>query len=76
MLSVYIRERRDLMKFCDFLFLMTSFFSQMAKKALKSETVASGTVKEDKQPAPEPVQKPLREPARWEGCPFAILGET
>uniref|UniRef100_A0A667HDL4 Telomeric repeat-binding factor n=1 Tax=Lynx canadensis TaxID=61383 RepID=A0A667HDL4_LYNCA len=36
----------------------------MAKKALKSETVASGTVKEDKQPAPEPVQKPLREPAR------------
>ncbi|VCX37450.1 unnamed protein product [Gulo gulo] len=36
----------------------------MAKKALKSETAASSTVKEDKQPAPEPVQKPLREPAR------------
>ncbi|XP_039077935.1 telomeric repeat-binding factor 2 isoform X4 [Hyaena hyaena] len=36
----------------------------MAKKALKSETAASGTVKEDKQPAPEPVQKPLREPTR------------
>ncbi|KAM4801093.1 telomeric repeat-binding factor 2 isoform X4 [Ictidomys tridecemlineatus] len=36
----------------------------MAKKALKSESAASGTTKEDKQPAPEPVEKPLREPAR------------
>nr|XP_055161460.1 telomeric repeat-binding factor 2 isoform X2 [Nyctereutes procyonoides] len=36
----------------------------MARKALKSETAASSTVKEDKQPAPEPVQKPLREPVR------------
>nr|XP_031314043.1 telomeric repeat-binding factor 2 isoform X2 [Camelus dromedarius] len=36
----------------------------MAKKALKSESSASTTVKEDKQPAPEPVEKPLREPAR------------
>ncbi|XP_046291264.1 telomeric repeat-binding factor 2 isoform X2 [Marmota monax] len=36
----------------------------MAKKALKSESAASGTMKEDKQPAPEPVEKPLREPAR------------
>lgn len=76
MLSMYVRERRELMKFCDFLFLMTSFFPQMAKRALKSETAASGTVKEDKQPAPEPVQKPLREPTRWEECRFAILGET
>ncbi|XP_045746785.3 telomeric repeat-binding factor 2 isoform X1 [Mirounga angustirostris] len=40
------------------------FLLTMAKKALKSETAASSTVKEDKQPAPEPVQKPLREPAR------------
>ncbi|XP_023492976.1 telomeric repeat-binding factor 2 isoform X3 [Equus przewalskii] len=36
----------------------------MAKKALKSESAASTTVKEDKQPAPEPVEKPHREPAR------------
>ncbi|XP_076988972.1 telomeric repeat-binding factor 2 isoform X3 [Tamandua tetradactyla] len=36
----------------------------MAKKALKSESAASSTVKEDKQPALEPVEKPLREPAR------------
>uniref|UniRef100_UPI004038D6B1 telomeric repeat-binding factor 2 isoform X3 n=1 Tax=Callospermophilus lateralis TaxID=76772 RepID=UPI004038D6B1 len=36
----------------------------MAKKALKSESAASGTTKEDKQPAPDPVEKPLREPAR------------
>uniref|UniRef100_A0A8C0S2B1 Telomeric repeat-binding factor n=1 Tax=Canis lupus familiaris TaxID=9615 RepID=A0A8C0S2B1_CANLF len=36
----------------------------MARKALKSETAASSTVKEDKQPAPEPVQKPLKEPVR------------
>ncbi|XP_076961802.1 telomeric repeat-binding factor 2 [Callospermophilus lateralis] len=56
-------ERR-LMEFCGFLFLMTSFFFQMAKKALKSESAASGTTKEDKQPAPDPVEKPLREPAR------------
>ncbi|XP_004485189.1 telomeric repeat-binding factor 2 [Dasypus novemcinctus] len=36
----------------------------MAKKALKSESAASSTVKEDKQPVLEPVEKPLREPAR------------
>ncbi|KAM9047032.1 telomeric repeat-binding factor 2 isoform 2-T2 [Megaptera novaeangliae] len=36
----------------------------MAKKALKSESSTSTTVKEGKQPAPEPVEKPLREPAR------------
>ncbi|KAM5208135.1 telomeric repeat-binding factor 2 isoform 9-T9 [Hipposideros larvatus] len=36
----------------------------MAKKALKSESAASATVKEGKQPAPEPVEKPPREPAR------------
>ncbi|XP_073911858.1 telomeric repeat-binding factor 2 isoform X3 [Castor canadensis] len=36
----------------------------MAKKALKSESAASSTVKEDKQPLPEPVEKPLREPPR------------
>lgn len=36
----------------------------MAKKALKSESAASTTVKEDKHPAPEPVEKPPREPAR------------
>ncbi|XP_037671904.1 telomeric repeat-binding factor 2 isoform X2 [Choloepus didactylus] len=36
----------------------------MAKKALKSESAASSTVKEDKQPALEPVEKPLREPER------------
>ena len=48
----------------------------MAKKALKSESSTSSTVKEDKQPAPEPVEKPLREPARWEDRPFMILGET
>lgn len=52
------------MKFYGFLSLMTFFLSQMAKKALKSESAASATVKEEKQPAPEPVEKPLREPAR------------
>ncbi|XP_054552918.1 telomeric repeat-binding factor 2 isoform X2 [Talpa occidentalis] len=36
----------------------------MAKKALKSESAASATAKEEKQPAPEPVEKPIREPAR------------
>ncbi|XP_020768448.2 telomeric repeat-binding factor 2 isoform X2 [Odocoileus virginianus] len=37
----------------------------MAKKALKSESSTSATVKEPQpQPAPEPVEKPLREPAR------------
>ncbi|KAM5263576.1 telomeric repeat-binding factor 2 [Ctenodactylus gundi] len=36
----------------------------MAKKALKSESAASSTVKEDKQPAPQSVEKPLREPPR------------
>uniref|UniRef100_F6W9R8 Telomeric repeat-binding factor n=2 Tax=Callithrix jacchus TaxID=9483 RepID=F6W9R8_CALJA len=36
----------------------------MAKKALKSESAASSTVKEDKQPAPGPVEKPPREPTR------------
>uniref|UniRef100_A0A8C6WCG2 Telomeric repeat-binding factor n=1 Tax=Nannospalax galili TaxID=1026970 RepID=A0A8C6WCG2_NANGA len=36
----------------------------MAKKALKSESAASSTVKEDKQPALEPVEKPLRESPR------------
>ncbi|XP_036297281.1 telomeric repeat-binding factor 2 isoform X1 [Pipistrellus kuhlii] len=36
----------------------------MAKKALKSESSASSTVKEDKQPAPEPVEKPSRDPPR------------
>uniref|UniRef100_A0A8D2DZ39 Telomeric repeat-binding factor 2 n=1 Tax=Sciurus vulgaris TaxID=55149 RepID=A0A8D2DZ39_SCIVU len=36
----------------------------MAKKALKSESTPSSTMKEDKQPAPEPVEKPLRESAR------------
>lgn len=71
----WIKKQR-IMKFCGFLFLMTPFPSQMAKKALKSESAASTTVKEDKQPAPEPVEKPPREPARWEGCPFVILGET
>ncbi|KAB0348858.1 hypothetical protein FD754_013715 [Muntiacus muntjak] len=55
----------ELMKFCDFLFLMVFFLSQMAKKALKSESSTSATVKEPQpQPAPEPVEKPLREPAR------------
>jgi len=53
------------MKFCDFLFLTIFFLSQMARKALKSESSASATVKEPQpQPAPEPVEKPLREPAR------------
>ncbi|XDB59801.1 PREDICTED: telomeric repeat-binding factor 2 isoform X2 [Capra hircus] len=37
----------------------------MARKALKSESSASATVKEPQpQPAPEPVEKPLREPTR------------
>ncbi|XP_006878716.1 PREDICTED: telomeric repeat-binding factor 2 [Elephantulus edwardii] len=36
----------------------------MAKKALKTESAPSSTVKEDKQPVPESVEKPLREPAR------------
>ncbi|XP_043291245.1 telomeric repeat-binding factor 2 isoform X2 [Cervus elaphus] len=37
----------------------------MAKKALRSESSTSATVKEPQpQPAPEPVEKPLREPAR------------
>ncbi|XP_040109168.1 telomeric repeat-binding factor 2 isoform X2 [Oryx dammah] len=37
----------------------------MARKALKSESSASATVKEPQpQPAPEPVEKPLREPSR------------
>ena len=55
---------------------MIPFLSQMAKKALKSESAASTTVKEDKQPAPEPVEKAPREPVRWERCPFVILGKT
>ncbi|XP_048211193.1 telomeric repeat-binding factor 2 isoform X2 [Perognathus longimembris pacificus] len=36
----------------------------MAKKALKSESAASSTVKVDKQPASESVEKPLRESPR------------
>uniref|UniRef100_A0A8C5L9C7 Telomeric repeat-binding factor n=1 Tax=Jaculus jaculus TaxID=51337 RepID=A0A8C5L9C7_JACJA len=36
----------------------------MAKRALKSESTPSSTVKEDKLPPPEPVEKPLREPPR------------
>ncbi|XP_058287761.1 telomeric repeat-binding factor 2-like isoform X3 [Hylobates moloch] len=42
--------------------------AKMAKKALKSESAASSTGKEDEQPAPGPVEKPPREPARalWE----------
>ncbi|XP_023565177.1 telomeric repeat-binding factor 2 isoform X1 [Octodon degus] len=36
----------------------------MARKALRSESAASSTAKEDKHPAPQPVEKPLREPAR------------
>jgi telomeric repeat-binding factor 2 len=34
----------------------------MAKKALKSESAASSTMREEKHP--EPVEKPLREPPR------------
>lgn len=55
---------RELMQFCGLFFLMTSFLSQMAKKALKSESAASSPGKEDKQPAPGPVEKPPREPTR------------
>ncbi|KAM5208128.1 telomeric repeat-binding factor 2 isoform 2-T2 [Hipposideros larvatus] len=46
----------------------------MAKKALKSESAASATVKEGKQPAPEPVEKPPREPARQLGNSPTIVG--
>ncbi|XP_058907588.1 telomeric repeat-binding factor 2-like [Kogia breviceps] len=63
MLSVFMVKEVELMKFCDSL-LLTSFLSQMARKALKSESSTSTAVKGDKQPAPEPVEKPLREPAR------------
>ena len=53
------------MKFCDILFLTVFFLSQMARKALKSESSTSATVKEPHpKPAPEPAEKPLREPAR------------
>ncbi|XP_063555753.1 telomeric repeat-binding factor 2 isoform X5 [Gorilla gorilla gorilla] len=46
----------------------------MAKKALKSESAASSTGKEDKQPAPGPVEKPPREPARQLRNPPTTIG--
>ncbi|XP_058297137.1 telomeric repeat-binding factor 2 isoform X3 [Hylobates moloch] len=46
----------------------------MAKKALKSESTASSTGKEDKQPAPGPVEKPPREPARQLRNPPTTIG--
>lgn len=64
---VYMVNMENYYKSCIFLFLMTSFISQMAKKALKSESAASSTVK-GKQPPPEPVGKPPRGPARWGQC--------
>ncbi|XP_075851875.1 telomeric repeat-binding factor 2 isoform X2 [Microcebus murinus] len=48
----------------------------MAKKALKSESAASSTVKEDKQPTPAPVEKPPREPARQLRNPPTTIGIT
>ncbi|XP_042556767.1 telomeric repeat-binding factor 2 isoform X1 [Dipodomys spectabilis] len=45
----------------------------MAKKALRSESAASSTVKVDKQPAPEPVEKPTREsPRQLQSTPTTI----
>ncbi|KAM4833515.1 LOW QUALITY PROTEIN: telomeric repeat-binding factor 2 [Thomomys bottae] len=45
----------------------------MAKKAFKSESAASSTVKVDKQPAPQPVEKPLKEsPRQLQSTPAAI----
>ncbi|XP_033074719.1 telomeric repeat-binding factor 2 isoform X3 [Trachypithecus francoisi] len=46
----------------------------MAKKALKSESAASSTGKEDKQPAPGPVEKPPREPTRQLRNPPTTIG--
>ncbi|XP_063510553.1 telomeric repeat-binding factor 2 isoform X3 [Pongo pygmaeus] len=48
--------------------------TQMAKKALRSESAASSTGKEDKQPAPGPVEKPPREPARQLRNPPTTIG--
>ncbi|XP_062966363.1 telomeric repeat-binding factor 2 isoform X2 [Cynocephalus volans] len=48
----------------------------MAKKALKSESAASSTVKEDKPPASESVEKPPREPARQLRNPPTTIGIT
>ncbi|XP_008566118.1 PREDICTED: telomeric repeat-binding factor 2 [Galeopterus variegatus] len=48
----------------------------MAKKALKSESAASCTVKEDKPPASESVEKPPREPTRQLRNPPATIGIT
>ncbi|NP_001273129.1 telomeric repeat-binding factor 2 isoform 3 [Mus musculus] len=44
----------------------------MAKKALKSESAASSTMREEKHP--EPVEKPLREPPRQPQNPPATIG--
>ncbi|XP_028624581.1 telomeric repeat-binding factor 2 isoform X1 [Grammomys surdaster] len=44
----------------------------MAKKALKSESAAASTVREEKHP--EPVEKPLREPPRQPRIPPATMG--
>nr|XP_024651690.1 telomeric repeat-binding factor 2 isoform X6 [Macaca nemestrina] len=46
----------------------------MAKKALKSESAASSPGKEDKQPAPGPVEKPPREPTRQLRNPPTTIG--
>ncbi|XP_050000156.1 telomeric repeat-binding factor 2 isoform X4 [Alexandromys fortis] len=46
----------------------------MAKKALKSESSASSAAKEEKQPVPEAVDKPLREPSRQPRDPPTTIG--
>ncbi|XP_013209323.1 telomeric repeat-binding factor 2 isoform X2 [Microtus ochrogaster] len=46
----------------------------MAKKALKSESAASSAAKEEKQPVPEAVDKPLREPSRQPRDPPTTIG--
>ncbi|XP_052022295.1 telomeric repeat-binding factor 2 isoform X2 [Apodemus sylvaticus] len=46
--------------------------TQMAKKALKSESAASSTMREEKHP--EPVEKPPREPARQPRNPPTTIG--
>ncbi|XP_075833206.1 telomeric repeat-binding factor 2 isoform X1 [Microtus pennsylvanicus] len=50
------------------------FLLTMAKKALKSESAASSAAKEEKQPVPEAVDKPLREPSRQPRDPPTTIG--
>ncbi|XP_055001059.1 telomeric repeat-binding factor 2 isoform X2 [Sorex araneus] len=48
--------------------------TQVAKRALRPEAATSATLKEEKQPAPEPVAKSPREPARQLQNPPTTIG--